>query len=292
MTKKYRDYDFALKNQIPNCYVIPNGVDLAEFTFDKGTHFRQEHKISASDILLLTVGSLNAAKGHLEVTQALSKMRYPGSVTLVLNGNPMPAMANAFTFEYLVRSIWPISRRKLMAIVRKITRISLEKVGLYKSNLKKLSSLMYEINAHKFGTNRRVIHTDLDRKKLISCYFSANLFVFASKIEYSPLVLFEASAAGLPFISLDVGNAEEISGWTGCGKIIYGELMPTGLTKVDTTLLAKNIDSLLQDLDGLTLMGESGRKACEDCFNWDYLSSIYESIFMGKNLLDPDLKFQ
>ena len=38
----------------------------------------------------------------------------------------------------------------------------------------------------------------------------ANGFIFGSRIEYNPLVVFESMAAGVPFVSFDVGIIKEI----------------------------------------------------------------------------------
>ena len=59
---------------------------------------------------------------------------------------------------------------------------------------------------------KRFLMTDMSRADIISAFFSSNLFVFASHVEYSPLVLFESVAAGLPFLSVPVGNAQTGSG--------------------------------------------------------------------------------
>lgn len=51
-----------------------------------------------------------------------------------------------------------------------------------------------------------------DRKLVLSLYHRASLFFLTSKIEYFPLVLVEAQALGLPFLSFPVGNVQELSG--------------------------------------------------------------------------------
>ncbi len=58
---------------------------------------------------------------------------------------------------------------------------------------------------------KTVLQTELPRSEVVELFFAADLFIFASKVEYSPLVLFEACAAGLPFVSVPVGNAAEIA---------------------------------------------------------------------------------
>ena len=63
---------------------------------------------------------------------------------------------------------------------------------------------------------------DVDRvrqREVVEAFFAADLFLFPSLIECSPLVLFEAAAAGTPFIATDVGNSREIAEWTGAGLI-------------------------------------------------------------------------
>jgi glycosyltransferase involved in cell wall biosynthesis len=51
-----------------------------------------------------------------------------------------------------------------------------------------------------------------DRKLVLSLYHRASLFFLTSQIEYFPLVLLEAQAVGLPFLSFPVGNAHELLG--------------------------------------------------------------------------------
>jgi glycosyltransferase involved in cell wall biosynthesis len=53
-----------------------------------------------------------------------------------------------------------------------------------------------------------------DRKLVLSLYHRASLFFLTSQIEYFPLVLLEAQALGLPFLSFPVGNVHELAGGT------------------------------------------------------------------------------
>lgn len=65
---------------------------------------------------------------------------------------------------------------------------------LYKENLKILSYI--------------------SREDTIAAFNAADLFLFGSKVECSPLVIFEAMASNTPWISTNVGNVSELSG--GC----------------------------------------------------------------------------
>jgi L-malate glycosyltransferase len=51
-----------------------------------------------------------------------------------------------------------------------------------------------------------------DRQTLIDAYQQADVFVMPSEVEAAPVVILEAMAAGLPWVSFDVGNVSELSG--------------------------------------------------------------------------------
>ena len=115
----------------------------------------------------------------------------------------------------------------------------------------------------------RVLLLDPPRDEVIDLYFSAELFVFCSLIECSPLVLFEAMAAGLPFVSVDVGNAREIAEWSGGGVIVPR----------DPQAVARAVDELLADPDRRRAMGESGRAAWRERFTWEAVAQQYEAVY-------------
>jgi glycosyltransferase involved in cell wall biosynthesis len=119
---------------------------------------------------------------------------------------------------------------------------------------------------------------ELARPEVIELFFAADLFVFASKVEYSPLVLFEACAAGLPFISVPAGNSEEIARWTGGGVICPAEKDERGYVKVDPAVLASEIDRLLQDDNRRSILGESGRQAWEKRYSWNLIATLYLAV--------------
>src|SRR5258708_38266483 len=79
---------------------------------------------------------------------------------------------------------------------------------------------------------------DLRRPDVIRAFLESDLFVFASKVEYSPLVLFEAAAAGTPFLTVPAGNAAEIVRWTGGGQLCPAEVDEKNYVKVSPAVLA------------------------------------------------------
>jgi glycosyltransferase involved in cell wall biosynthesis len=117
---------------------------------------------------------------------------------------------------------------------------------------------------------KRVLLLDPPRKDVVSAYHSADLFVFGSKIECSPIVLFEAAASRTPFLASDCGNAAEIAGWTGAGKVLP-------VTTADT--MARAIEGLFGDKPRLQSMAESGFRAWKTRFTWENIAAQYEQVY-------------
>jgi glycosyltransferase involved in cell wall biosynthesis len=88
-------------------------------------------------------------------------------------------------------------------------------------------------------------------------------------------------AAGLPFVSVDVGNAAEIAEWSGAGAIVPSRRREDGLVVADTGAVAKAVDQLLADDERRQEMGERGRHAWEERFTWEAATSLYERLYDG-----------
>jgi glycosyltransferase involved in cell wall biosynthesis len=67
---------------------------------------------------------------------------------------------------------------------------------------------------------KNVRFAGFSRSDVIQAFHHADLFLFPSHIECSPIVLFEAMASKTPFLITDVGNAREILSWTNGGDIL------------------------------------------------------------------------
>lgn len=129
------------------------------------------------------------------------------------------------------------------------------------------------------GGGRRVVLTAPSRPDVLAAYFDADLFVFCSMVECSPLVLFEAMAAGLPSVSVDVGNAAEIAEWSGAGVVVSSHRRDDGLVVADRALVARAIDELLADHGRRREMSDRGLQAWRDRFTWDAISREYEDVY-------------
>lgn len=129
-----------------------------------------------------------------------------------------------------------------------------------------------------FG-ERRVILLDPPREEVVAAYQAADLFVFASKVECSPVVLFEALAAGLPFVTVPAGNAEEIVQWSGGGIIVPSPTDRYGFVRADTSKLARAIETIMADKPRRRALAAAGRQAWRDRFRWDVIAERYESLY-------------
>ena len=289
----YRDINFAREHGIENFVVIPNGASEREFGAQRDSGFRQRHRIPADAFLILTVGSLTGLKGHLELAKAFEQCDFNNRPAfLILNGD-IPRTAPS-RYGFLTPRMWQIlvtarTLYRLGGLVRLskwILRTLLIRLrlgwllrafGYSDGGEPGIVAVVARINSRS-GAQRRAVVTDLPRAELVQAYMNSNLFVFASKVEYSPLVLFEAAAAGLPFLSVSVGNAEEIARWTGGGVVLDAPRDAQGYTQVDPAALAENISRLAARPDELARMGTQGRKNWETRFGWNSIVTLYETV--------------
>lgn len=292
----YRDINFARKHGLSNLTVLPNGADEREFNVEADSSFRARYAIQKDAFVVMTVGSFTGLKGHIELAEAFEQCRFTNrTACLILVGNiPQPA-----TWEkHRALRRWSGQVKHMYAagglvrVAKWILRPAMEKLGLswvldalgYKRlsgpavapTLKaRLHACLERINSRG---DRKAIFMDPPRAEVVQAYLNSDLFVLASRIEYSPLVLFEAAAAGLPFLSVSVGNAAEISEWTGGGIVCPAEVGRDGYTEVDPTMLAAHIEALSSQPDVLERLGAAGRQAWERRFSWKVIARDYERI--------------
>lgn len=274
--ENYRDINFAKEHNISKYSTIPNGASEIEFSVDRDITLRDRYGIAESDILLMTVGTFTGGKGHTEVANAFELAKFDKPATLILNGN-VPDKKAKVTFPVLIKNYFkmgPFSMiRRILYNLLLLTRI--KKVD----KIRDWSNISKNINSNQ--KHKNVLITNLNRNDLIQCFLNADLFVFASNIEYSPLVLYESVAAGLPFLSVPVGNAVEIAKWTQGGIICPAESDINGRTAVDPQILANNISDLLNDRTLLLKLSENGKKNWKKKFTWDTISYQYEKVLSG-----------
>jgi glycosyltransferase involved in cell wall biosynthesis len=279
----YRDINFARAHGLSNYIVLSNGASEREFLVSADRDFRRRHGIAENAFVMLTVGTLNGLKGHRELAEAFEHARLPDLSVLILNGNkaeraPLGRLVAQFPRRlrnfYRTGGVIRIAKWILRPLLLR-ARLGwlLERLG-YKPAL---DALVARINRGSPG--KRIMLTDLTRNELVQAYLNSNLFVFASNVEYSPLVLYEAAAAGLPFLSVPVGNAEEIAHWTGGGEICPAPQDAQGYTRVDPRVLAERMQALSSNSEKLKALGEAGRRNWLDRFTWEKITTRYEDLF-------------
>ncbi len=125
---------------------------------------------------------------------------------------------------------------------------------------------------------RRALLLDPPRDGVVDAYFAADLFVFGSQVECSPLVLFEAAAAGLPFVTVPAGNAAEIAAWTG-GGVVVDAPRHDGLVRGRPADVARAVEELLADPRRRAELGERGRQAWRADYSWARVTDRYERLY-------------
>ena len=251
--ERYRDIDFALANGITNFSIIPNGASETEFGREtrQDGRLRKELGIPATDLVFLTVGAPISAKGHEAVAEAFAQVdtRRPRR-----DVDPQRQLAGRKTLHdrsfssrraalrqpeldaeghSVVPRGWP--QRGFGSLVPQASART--KPGGEASEAASASahSASSETDASARAASalarKTVLRVDLPREKVVDAFFEADLFVFASKVEYSPLVLFESAAAGTPFLTVPAGNAREIVRWTGGGWLCPADLDDRGYTR-------------------------------------------------------------
>jgi glycosyltransferase involved in cell wall biosynthesis len=206
MSTTYQDYVFATKHGIKNTIIIQNGVDEREFDNISNLHVRQRLNIPDKSMVFLSIGNHNGQKGHKEAIKVFSQLKKNNCALVIVGGGRQKTGCYDYcTLHSYINKIDPIS--KIM--------------------------------------KRRILTPKLDRKETLSLLIESDMFWFFSNIEASPLVLHEAAAVNLPFISSDVGNAKEIASLTPCSAIVSTHKDKFGYASVDVASCVRKIEEIL-----------------------------------------------
>lgn len=254
----YRDVNFARDRKLPNINIIPAGASELEFlNIDKG-RIRELLGIDRNDFIYLSVGAPAFNKGHKEILQSYLMLDVPFASTLVLNGNY--ETGDQASLRNLIRQPGPT--------LKEVGRIIL---GRSPFNVMRLAR-------KNRNPAKKIVFADLKREELIPLFFDADLFLFASHVEYSPLVMFECLAAGLPFLSIPVGNVDEIIEWSGGGVLCPGRRSSEGFSSVDPAVFCEEIRKLSLDAEKRERLSASGRQAWLDKFTWKEIADRIERL--------------
>lgn len=259
LSDDYRDINFAREHGIENLNIIPNGASEEEFLSELGIDIRARLGIPRDDFVILHVGSHTGMKGHRELMALFSLARIRNT-TLLLVGNDYvggcgPACrSRARTFRWLPFYQPGMGRRR---IVKRL-----------------LDGQAYAA----YGRHKRMLVTSLTRAETVAAYRSADLFLFPSNIECSPIVLFECMAARLPFLTSEVGNAREIIAWSSGGMLLPTRIRPDQAT-VHVEESARLLEEVWANAAKRRDMGDAGHRAWKDRFTWENIARRYARLY-------------
>lgn len=237
----YRDAEFAREHGLSRTVVIPNGCGADEFDPVPTVDIRRRLGIRPGAFLVLHVGSHTALKGHGDCLRIFRRARLRDAHLLMV-GNDVPGGCGG-----------RCRARAWLAAVAPADRLR----------------------------GSRVTVADLDRESIVAALHSADLFLFPSNVECSPLVLFEAAATRTPFLATDVGNVAEIARWTGGGEVLPTTFETSGLAHVDVAAGAERLRALWLDPGARERMGEAAQAAWRERFTWEKIVADYERLFVG-----------
>lgn len=242
LAKNYRDTEFARDHNIKNMHIIPNGADEREFLGEPNRSVLRKLGSGRSNPIILHVGGFTGRKGQPEAMKIFTESQ-TGPATLVLVGN---------VFDK----------------------------PLYKKC--RYEALRYNLRPENRRTQKRIVIRRFNRAETVDLLKLAEVFLFPSNVEASPLVLFEACAAHTAFLSTDVGNAREIVKWTGGGEIMPTKRDEVGDSHADIQGSAQALAYLMKNTKHRHALAEKGYTAWNKKYRWDVIAKQYIKLYEGK----------
>ncbi|MGB9927472.1 MAG: glycosyltransferase family 4 protein [Methanosarcina sp.] len=246
LSNNYRDINFARSAGVNNEILIPNGAAEEEFTKILDIDIKKKLNIPDNHFLILHVGSHTGVKGHKEAVNIFKKAQITHATLLIIAEDSKSKCSKNCHF----------------------------------------SAKKYKWNPFSRLSDKNIIVTPLSRNETIAAYQQADLFLFPSNIECSPIVLFECMASKTPFLTTDVGNTTEIIEWSGAGDILPTIKFKNGYCKAEINSSAKILQNFFDDIDLRQSMGTSGHKAWKSKFTWSIITKKYEGVY--EEILEND----
>lgn len=240
LSNAYRDIDFARQHGARGITVIPNGAAEEEFNAAPRGDIRARLGLPKRHFFILHVGSHTGLKGHQEAFEIFRAARIKNAaLVIVANTHGDGGCAQA-------------CRRK--------TRL-------------------FPFTPDRLLQGKRFQAVELTRAETVAAYHAADLFLFPSNIECSPLVLFECMASRTPFLTTDVGNAAEIVGWSGGGAVLPTVQLTGGNVRAEIAASARLLEDVYAAPGRRQAMAAAGHAAWESRFTWGKLALEYERLY-------------
>lgn len=171
-------------------------------------------------------------------------------------------------------------RAMLIFALASVDQSSLFLIGnsVYEKDFKRCQRLA---RALRILTYKRIEILDVDRPTTVAAFKEADVFLFPSLVECSPLVLFECLAAGLPFLASDAGNSREIASLSSAGEIMESKTGKSGERLVKIFSAAKKLRELLKNSEKRQKYSIQGRQSFVAHFSWEKISQKYLEVYSG-----------
>ncbi len=128
---------------------------------------------------------------------------------------------------------------------------------------------------------KNYIIAELSRAEIVSALKQADLFLFPSQVECSPIVLFEAMASHTPFLCTDVGNSPEIIEWSHGGELMPTKIDEKGNSKAIIKKAAKCLNLLYKNKKRRQELADNGFTAWKNNFSWEIIVKKYEQLYIN-----------
>jgi len=240
LSNDYRDINFAREHKLDNVTVIPNGANEEEFT-EPISEERERFLRTKYGIGGFTIMTIGlyGEKGHLDVLRVFRKLPV-SKATFISVGSIRPGEGNYDQFE------------------REASNVNLSR---------------------KFIGKRVVMVDGANREDVRDLLKICHVYVFLSNIECSPLVLFEAAAAGVPFLATSAGNSAEIAEWTGGGIIVKSHPRDNGRVQADLKDTLWKLTKLAHSQTLRQRLGRQGHEVWQKKYTWNRLTEEYLTLY-------------
>ena len=257
---------YLLKKITKLPYIITaHGSDVPGYNPDR---FRLEHKI-LSPLWKKIVSDTNQLVCLSETLKALVNKRYSGdNISVIPNGIDIDIFQPTKKKHKRILVVSRMFERKgIQYFLKALEGLELDHEinivgdGPYLQILKQMA----DGQSKKIKFWGWLEHTSSELKVL---YETSSIFVFPSESENFPIVLLEAMVAGLAIITTKDTGCEEVVG--DCA-ILVERKSPLSIKKA--------LQSLLNDPDKCSKLGQDARKRLEDNFSWNAVAEKYADLY-------------
>ncbi|MCE5204279.1 MAG: glycosyltransferase family 4 protein, partial [Actinomycetia bacterium] len=244
LSETYQDRRFAQHSGAGDGTVIGNGASADEFGVP-ASGFREAFGVTTKR-MFICVANLMDDKGQREVYDAFQAARVTDA-TLVFIGTEVTRYASG-------------AMRTRPGLAYGLRR----KLNVARWEFLESRSDRHRLELHSRPGTAVVILAGVPRELVLAAYAEADLFLFASRVECAPLVIYETMAAGTPFITTCVGNVAELPG----GVVVDGPAQ-----------MAAEIDRLCDDERTRMELSRVGRDAWRKDHTWGSIVDRYERLY-------------